>query len=523
MSSYLPVEVIDIIISHIDKSDSSTLLNVSLINREWCLIGILHLWSNPFIKINSKTRFKVYSKIITILLSHLDNKTQSFLKVKGLFGIPHRTTFNYPSFIRQIDVVILCNLICSWLEQTKFSPLSTNQEIDYNNENSGLLSYDYSKHSDGFQFKIEILIFFEVLFKLITTKTQRIDILRIISFEHEFPISYLYTLINIEETRRSLSRLKQFKCKGDFLKRDLISLITGISHEISTFSLSLSDDFDQDLKTSHVSKLLKDQKKLKKLNVKPNNLVTSKYIRKVNMKTLLEIKLFENDLDYMLEKLLKCPNLRRICFYDSNLYRSQNLRKVVFPNLLDLEIINCNFFSSDELSSPIIPFLINNGKNIMNIRLSSISDKQTHRFLLNIPKYCSNLVTLYVDIRDETELKRFNKVLKKCRSLKVVDFGDKFKWQNFVNKYILYLNKISPRNLRKLRVRYWKVDIDVFETFFENYGTFLNEFECSCTGEESEIRTLVMDLVKNMNRTLVYLLIEEVEFQLIHVVKVRLN
>ncbi|PKC54385.1 hypothetical protein RhiirA1_542904 [Rhizophagus irregularis] len=76
------VEVIDIIISHIDKSDSSTLLNVSLINREWCLIGILHLWKNQFININSKARFKVYSKI---LLSHLDNKTQSFLKVKDSF------------------------------------------------------------------------------------------------------------------------------------------------------------------------------------------------------------------------------------------------------------------------------------------------------------------------------------------------------------------------------------------------------------------------------------------------------
>ncbi|GET61366.1 hypothetical protein GLOIN_2v1878583 [Rhizophagus irregularis DAOM 181602=DAOM 197198] len=255
------VEVIDIIISHIDKSDSSTLLNVSLINREWCLIGILHLWKNQFININSKARFKVYSKI---LLSHLDNKTQSFLKVKDSF------------------------------EQNEFSSHSINQEIDYNNENSGLLSYDYSKHSDGFQFKIENLIFLEVLFKLIMTKTKGIDFLRIISFEH-----------------------------GNFLKRDLISLITGISHEISTFSLSLSDDFDQYLETIHVSKFLKDKKKLKKLNVKPNNLVTS-----------------------------------------------------------------------------------------------------------------------------------------------------------------------NPRNLRKLRVRYWKVDIDVFKEFFKNYGTFLNEFECSCTGEEPDIRTL---------------------------------
>ncbi|CAB4487321.1 unnamed protein product [Rhizophagus irregularis] len=486
-------KVIDIIISHIDKSDSSILLNVSLINREWCLIGILHLWKNPFIKINSKARFKVYSKIITILLSHLDDKTQSFLKVKDSFGIPRRTTFNYPSFIRQIDFVILCNLIHSWLDQTKFSSHSINQEIDYNNENSGLLSYDYSKHSDGFQFKIENLIFFEVLFKLIMTKTQGIDTLRIISFEHEFPVSYLYTLINTEKTRRSLSRLKQFKCKGNFLKRDLISLITEISHEISTFSISLSDDFDQDLKTSQVSKFLKDQKKIKKLNVKPNNLVTPKYIRKVRTKTLLEIKLFEGNLDYMLENLLKCPNLRRICFCDSNLYKSQNLSKVVFPNLLDLEIINCNVFSSDDLSSPIIPFLIHNGKKIMNIRLSSISGDQIG-FLLKISKkYCSNLVTLSVDIQDEPELEIFSKVLK------------------------------SPRNLRKLRVRYWKVDIDVFKEFFENYGTFLNEFECSCTGEESDIRTLVINLVKGMNRNLVYLLIEEVEFQLIHLVKVRLN
>jgi hypothetical protein len=273
-----------------------------------------------------------------------------------------------------------------------------------------------------------------------------------------------------------------------------------------------------------VSKFLENQKKLKILNIKSKNLGFFKYLKKVEKKTILEIKLFESDsnLDYMLKKLSKCPNLKRICFYDSNLYGSQNLRNVVFPSLEDLEIINCNFLSSDELPSPIIPFLINNGMNLMSIRLSSISDNQVHRFLLNIPQYCSNLVSLSVDIQDKNELKIFRKILKRCHNLKNVDFGNRCEWKYFVNEYIRYLSKIRPLNLRKLRVRYWKVYILSFERFFKNYGTFLSEFECSCTGEKDEIRTLVMDLVKKMNRTLVYLLIEEVEFQLISIVKVKL-
>ncbi|GBC00851.1 hypothetical protein RclHR1_00040002 [Rhizophagus clarus] len=399
LSPCLPVEVIDMIISNIDEYDSSTLLNVSLINKKWCLIGILHLWRYPFIKTNSKARFKAHSKIITTLLSHLDQKTQSFLKINGLFDIPHQTTFNYPSFIKQIDFVILRKLIWFWLEENKFSSNSINQEnqeIDYKNNN--LLSYDYGKLQEGFQLNIEILIFFEILYKLIVAKTLGIDILQIVSFAHEFPLGYLHTLIDNEETRRCLSRLKQFKCKGNFAKGPLINLVTEISREISTFSLSLSNIYDQDLKINHVSNLLKNQKNLKRLNIKSNDLITSKYIMEVKKRSLREIKLSESEseLDFMLNELLKCPNLKRICFCGSNLYRSKNLGKVVFPNLTGLEIIDCNFLLSDELPSPIIKFLINNGRNLMSIR---ISDSQLHKFLLKIPLYCSNLVSLSVDIR----------------------------------------------------------------------------------------------------------------------------
>src|ERR1043165_7572851 len=104
--SYLPVEVIDIIINSIDKCDSSTLLNVSLVNRTWCLIGIRHLWKYPFVKSN-KNRFKNYSKIIPILLSSLDDNTKSFLEINDLLDIPSESAFDYPTFIRQIDFVIL--------------------------------------------------------------------------------------------------------------------------------------------------------------------------------------------------------------------------------------------------------------------------------------------------------------------------------------------------------------------------------------------------------------------------------
>ncbi|RIA93940.1 hypothetical protein C1645_873734 [Glomus cerebriforme] len=526
--SFLPVEVIDIIINYIDECDLSTLLNISLVDRKWCLIGIRRLWSFPFIKVYNKKRLEIYSKIITILLSFLDNETKSFLKIDGLFDIPFKTSFDYPSFIRQIDFVILRDLIYSWLEQNKFSPHSINQEIDYENENNHFLSFNYKNLNDGFQITIETLIFFEILFKLIIRKSQGINILRIVSFKHEFPLTYPYTLIKLEESQRCLSRLKQFKCKGDFLKKPLMLLITEISHEISTFSLSLSNDsllYKKDLKTSHVSSFLKSQTKLKNLSVRSNDLVTFKYlkgVKKIIRKTLQEIKLFEGDLDYRLKKLLKCSNLRRICFYNLNLFENQSLGHVVFPNLKDLEIINCNFLLSDE-PSPIISFLINNGSNLLKIRLSMIPDDQISRFLLKIPQYCPNLVTLSVDLITKSDLQNFYQVLLSCNNLKNVDFGNKCKWQHFVNEYILYLNKISPSNLRKLRVRYWIVHIKSFKRFFKKYGSFVNEFECPCTEGEVEIRSLVMSLVKKMNRTLVSLLIEEVEFQMISVVKIRLK
>ena len=102
----------------------------------------------------------------------MDDNTKSFLKINDSFDIPSETIFDYPSFIRQIDFEILHGLICSWLKQNKFSHNSTSQRIDYEGEINRLLSYDYRKHDDGFQISIEILIFFEILFKLIIRKTQ---------------------------------------------------------------------------------------------------------------------------------------------------------------------------------------------------------------------------------------------------------------------------------------------------------------------------------------------------------------
>ncbi|GBB86057.1 hypothetical protein RclHR1_01250020 [Rhizophagus clarus] len=93
------------------KKDFSTLYSCILVNRLWCRLTIPLLWENPF---SIPTRNHRY---IEIYLCHLnENGKAKFNEYKVNNNlIPSNTLFNYPSFIKNLNIRSICFSIKRWI------------------------------------------------------------------------------------------------------------------------------------------------------------------------------------------------------------------------------------------------------------------------------------------------------------------------------------------------------------------------------------------------------------------------
>ncbi|EXX74999.1 uncharacterized protein OCT59_009601 [Rhizophagus irregularis] len=98
------------------RNDFSTLYTCILVNRLWCRLAIRLLWENPF---SNPTR---HNDFINLFLHNLteDNKT----KLNNEYGInnnlfPSNTLFNYPSFIKCLNIQKFLWSIKKWVANIK--------------------------------------------------------------------------------------------------------------------------------------------------------------------------------------------------------------------------------------------------------------------------------------------------------------------------------------------------------------------------------------------------------------------
>ncbi|CAB4426514.1 unnamed protein product [Rhizophagus irregularis] len=94
------------------QNDFSTLHSCVLVNRLWCRLAIPLLWENPF-SIPTKNY-----KFIEIYLHHLNDDLKTKLSMYNIDdNLFHSNTFfNYPSFIKYLNILKVITSILNWLE-----------------------------------------------------------------------------------------------------------------------------------------------------------------------------------------------------------------------------------------------------------------------------------------------------------------------------------------------------------------------------------------------------------------------
>ncbi|PKK65635.1 hypothetical protein RhiirC2_785864 [Rhizophagus irregularis] len=94
------------------QNDYSTLHSCVLVNRLWCRLAIPLLWENPFSTPTGNYNFiEVY---LYNLNDCLKTKINDYQIINHL--LPSNTLFNYPSFIRYLDIFKIIHYIEMWLE-----------------------------------------------------------------------------------------------------------------------------------------------------------------------------------------------------------------------------------------------------------------------------------------------------------------------------------------------------------------------------------------------------------------------
>ncbi|PKY45806.1 hypothetical protein RhiirA4_460476 [Rhizophagus irregularis] len=554
--SKLPLETIEEILSYIDEDDITTFHSLSFINRTWCNLCIPHLWKKPFNIKNNNNNLKNLYKIITIILSFLDEEQKSVLKLNekktGIFPTK-KLLYNYPSYIRQLDFNKLFLLITELIIKNK--KYRTKFKENYFIKNSDKFTFDFSifkEDEEDYELNFsynriiercclkdqEKLAFFEYIFKIIIARSKGIRKLFVdIYHENEeiaytIPKDYFKYIFELKDFGKCFSGLNEFSCKGNFHKTWLINGIKKYSHDIRKLTIyPWNRNYINDLRVKDLKGLLKAQKNLKSLSFSVDSEVEKKVIECMQgniSKTLESFNMKYGDLtNNELKYLSKCKKLKKLYFDTVYFDESINiLGKIIYPDLDELIFFNCNF--SNSFIDLLKEFIKNNGHNLKNFQLSqniidinniNNNNLDINDILSTLLVSCSNLSNFYVNIDNQSDIILFFKILRQFKhSLKSINVGNynngipKF---NFNYDFMLEFIEIfmSMSNIINLDLSNWEISFNSFKIFIENCchsKILLKVFKVSCVGGSKEdLESLIESNAKLNSRSLDNILIIE--------------
>ncbi|CAG8441181.1 6626_t:CDS:1 [Funneliformis mosseae] len=283
-SSNLPIECWQEILKHVPVEDVKTLWSCLMVNRSMCKIVTPILWSNPFHHLQKGSRRKQPSRrkkdeeiklkvdqknLINVYISCMEKTSIKILhdheiriKRKSHLAL---TTFDYPSFLRELRYDIICESSSSWLWPEQLLQLEGMTEL-------GILERirEYRK-----------LLLTRELCKMFIKKSPLITTLTLSYYvpfsDKSFKPPEDYFLINkFPGANISLKNLKRFKCsllidQWKEISKDL-TRICGKNGGLESLELKCigepSVEWVDDKSFINVCELIKQQKSLQhvKLN-----------------------------------------------------------------------------------------------------------------------------------------------------------------------------------------------------------------------------------------------------------------
>ncbi|RIA81877.1 hypothetical protein C1645_836250 [Glomus cerebriforme] len=369
------------------KDDFSTLFSCTLVNRSLCRITVPLLWENPFIiTTRNYNFFKVY-------LQRLNNNDLMELGNVGIHIIPLNTLFNYPSFLKCLNILSLKIQIERWTRE-------------YSNFNS---SFAWSR----------VKLIYKLLFKIITNEAtlHTFEIMlvepRIVScFNNSFVLFYQRT-----DFIRSVKNLKLIISHFDMNTDALLTLLSFKCNSIKNLRIEFNkklnksnesnrvmlEKFSSDIINSHLNRITFDSNINHNLSLLKdscsNNLRSIAFLRidfsKIN--NFKEIMEHLNGLEFI--DIMKCiidsnfsqqlisinKQFKLRTLYIDDIYEIDSLKLLLqnFGNGLRNVIIGRKI--NDEMDQELLELMINFCKNIEYFNLEEF-DKQSIRTVCDLIK-----------------------------------------------------------------------------------------------------------------------------------------
>ncbi|EXX75131.1 uncharacterized protein OCT59_021698 [Rhizophagus irregularis] len=468
-SPYLPSECLQEIFKYIDENDTKTLYSILLVNRLWCSNIVSILWRNPF---KNQKEEKISYKILLTLLSYNpfttthtlsststidnndDDKEQPIIKSFKESTI--LTRFDYPYFIKKLDLTNMLKMIFYLTEDKKKEEIKFKNLKKYNNSSS----------------------IFEKIWKIITSNSN-IETLIINTIDcHKFS-KYLEPFFKIPETKKCFSTLKSLTLKLKPQDSLILSeLINCINDKIKDIELEISYKstitcFDSDL----IINLISSQKNLEKFHYKDDsgNLFIYPIILKLrdhshSIKSLTLEQSCSIDVD-LFSSFENFYNLQELSFKNFNFEGNHDLfSNIKFPKLKSLsfdDIKSRNQQYMAYVSEPIMNFIQNHSTNLNHLSMNVLDVIMKDTFK-TISQCCSNLTSFSCATNDQNDMKFIYLIFKNNPYLKSIDLCIIFPIRNSILE--TFAREI-PESINNITIGYsilGKVQVN----------TFLKELKC---------------------------------------------
>ncbi|GBB96429.1 hypothetical protein RclHR1_27510001 [Rhizophagus clarus] len=398
MATKLPNECLLEIFKYIDEK---SLYSVLLVNRTWCRISVPMLWRKPFKEYRTNNLRKIEPfKVILPLISYIDKETRKSLKIdENMMKYYEKPTFNYASFIRELDYTNMCHQAITCLKKSRSNrSIIMNENYYLYNEMMQIFeqnSYHVIKHEIENILNVKSILkqedsnkFIESIYKIILNNSRIESLILDIFYWRSKDIFNILSKLP-EQLGNGFTGyyLKKIHCK--LLAKDIdiiFDLLKFSNNQIRDLSLSFygvynNDSSDNSFYYLDLINLIKSQHYLEKLHINYNSCFIKLILSELqnNVHSIMNLNLIShNNIEesgpYFLDD--EWSNSLELTFND--LKNVDNLKNIPLLNLkflkLDWDTLNFNHLQSqeNELHQSIIELIQNHNIDLKQINLNPL-------------------------------------------------------------------------------------------------------------------------------------------------------
>ncbi|RHZ76121.1 hypothetical protein Glove_203g55 [Diversispora epigaea] len=509
MAPYLPPECLHNIF--INAQDDRKLLFSSLfVSRDWCASVVPILWKKPFnlAALMSRLTSDDPGLVIRTYISCLQKSDKELLRFQYDDLLP---SFDYPSFIRELDFEELYYEISKWIS-TNFIAKNIDKKISKN-----------SNISDNFDQRKFTLT--KMILKLIFEKCPSFDYLYL--DVGRLSNNFINILIELCEQINPicLQRLGFLDYRGVMNNTtkpeyDILNSLSKICKEIMCMKIR---SFSAPTSDSIIS-LIQGQRNLQKISLWECNLYDMSEVMNAfasQAKNLKEVNIFHCSFEYCepLHGLAKCQNLTKLSIRQCDHVTSTLLYPIAlvnYPHIKQLELYDFNpsltFMNAEEIPTEQVQAIIMNCNKSIRHLITNLNHDQYFGIIETIATNCIYLTTLELNLQREEQIPKFFPILRSCTKLKKLTIHPLGFVSNFIrvseNSIQLFVPNL-PSEITYLDIERWILSAKSLDILLNHLGPNLKfiswgfaDISPSVVSKEIWFSGIISDYIKKHSKNI---------------------